>query len=94
MQMIVYADGGGTNCIFATMTQFAVNIVASVFFASYLDMGMVGISLGTVVGTVAAMAVFAKWIFCDSQTLKPKLYFSWQEIVKVIKYSYHGRFIN
>lgn len=88
MQMIVYADGGSTNCIFATMTQFAVNIVASVFFASYLDMGMVGISLGTVVGTVAAMAVFAKWIFWDSKTLKPELYFSWREIVKVIKYSY------
>ena len=86
MQTMVYADGGGKNCVTAIILQFAVNFFASIFFG--LKFGIIGIAFGTLIGYLAAMLVFAKWIFIDSQTLKPILYFSATETVKVLKYSY------
>ncbi len=86
MQMMVYADGGGKNCVIAIILQLAVNVFASILLG--LKFGMTGIAFGSLLGFVAAMAVFAKWIFIDSQTLKPILYFSAADTIKVLKISY------
>lgn len=86
VQTMVYVDGGGTNCVIAIVLQLAVNFFASIILG--LKFGMTGIAFGTVIGYLAAMAVFAKWIFIDSQTLKPICYFSLSDTVKVLKYSY------
>lgn len=86
MQMIVYDDGGGKNCVMATFLTLFVNIVASIILGT--KFGISGIALGTILGDLAAMVVFSKWIFIDSQTLKPILYISLSETVRVIKYSF------
>ena len=72
--VIVYADGGGKNGVIAIFLKLSVNIIASI---------LLGMKFG-----IAAIAVFAKWIFFDSQTLKPILYISVSETVRVIKYSF------
>ena len=86
VQTMVYADGGGKNCVIAIILQLAVNFFASLILG--LKFGVVGVAFGTVIGYLAAILVFAKWIFVDSQTLKPILYFSAAETVKVLKCSY------
>ena len=83
VQTMVYVDGGGKNCVIAIIVQLAVNFFASMFLG--LKFGMTGIAFGTVIGYLASMAVFAKWIFIDSQTLKPICYFSLSDTVKVLK---------
>lgn len=85
MQMIVFSDGGGKNCVIATVAQFVVNFLASITLG--LKFGVFGIALGTVIGYFASILIFAKWIFFESLTLKPILFFSVSEIVKILKYS-------
>ena len=53
-----------------------------------MKFGIAGIAFGTFLGYLSAIFVFAKWIFFDSQTLKPILYFSASQILKVFKSSY------
>jgi len=86
MQIIVYNDGGGKNCVMATFSYFLVNTIASIIFG--MKFGIAGIAFGTILGIFAAIFVFAKWIFFESQTLKPILYISLSETVRVIKYSF------
>ena len=86
MQMMVYADGGGKNCVMAIILQLVVNSSASIVLG--IEFGMAGIAFGTFLGYLAAVLMFAKWIFRDSQTLKPILYISFSETVKILKYSY------
>ena len=86
MYVLVYADGGGKNGVIATFLSLFVNIAASIILG--IKFGIVGIALGTFLGYLSAIAVFAKWIFFDSQTLKPILHFSPSKILKVLKLSY------
>lgn len=88
MQMTVYADGGGRYCVFATATQIIIHITAAFFFTSILDMGMTGIALGVFIGEIVAMAIFARWIFFVSRTIKPIFRFSFSDAIKVLKLSY------
>jgi len=84
--VMVYADGGGKYGVIATFFNLFVNIVASIVFG--VKFGITGIALGTFLGYLAAIVVFSKWIFFESQTLKPILYISMSETVRVIKYSF------
>ena len=84
--MIVYDDGGGKNCVMATFLMLFVNIVASIILGTKFDIS--GIALGTILGDLAAMVVFSKWIFFESKTLKPILYISVSETIRIIKYSF------
>lgn len=86
IQTLVYADGGGKNCIIGTIVQCTVNIFSSIVLG--IKFGIAGIAVGTFLGYFAAVLVFCKWIFFDSQTLKPILYISASETVKILKYSY------
>lgn len=91
MYVIVYADGGGKNGVVANFLSFFVNVVASIILG--MKFGISGIAFGTFLGYLSAIAVFAKWIFFDSQTLKPILHFSPSKILKVFKLSYvHASF--
>ena len=84
--VMVYADGGGKNGVIAIFLKLLVNIISSIVLG--MKFGIVGVAFGTFLGYLAAMAVFAKWIFFDSQTLKPVLYISLSETVRVMKYSF------
>jgi len=83
---MVYADGGGKNGVIAIFLKLLVNIISSIVLG--MKFGIAGVAFGTFLGYLAAMAVFAKWIFFDSQTLKPVLYISLSETVRVMKYSF------
>ena len=86
MQMIVYNDGGEKNCVIGTFLTLFVNIVASIILGT--KFGISGIAFGTILGELSAILVFAKWIFFDSETLKPILYISLSETVRVMKFSF------
>ena len=91
MYVIVYADGGGKNGVIATFLSLFVNIVSSIVLG--MKFGIAGIALGTFLGYLSAIAVFAKWILFGSQTLKPILHISPSKILKVFKLSYiHASF--
>ncbi|MBQ6759572.1 MAG: multi antimicrobial extrusion protein [Selenomonadaceae bacterium] len=91
MYIIVFADGGGKNGVIATCLSVFVNIAASIVLG--IKFGIAGIAFGTFLGYFSAIAVFAKWFFIDSQTLKPILYFSASKILQVLKLSYvHASF--
>lgn len=85
MYVIVYADGGGKNGVFATFLSLVVTVVTAIIFG--MKLGIAGIALGILLGYLSSIAVFAKWIFFDSETLKPILYFSLSETLRVMKYS-------
>ena len=86
MFVIVFADGGGKNGVIANFLNLFVNISSSIVLG--MKFGIAGIALGTFLGYLSAIFVFAKWIFFESQTLKPILYISASEIPKVFKLSY------
>ncbi|MBR4382144.1 MAG: hypothetical protein IKP64_01150 [Selenomonadaceae bacterium] len=86
MYALVLADGGGKNGVIANFLSLFVNIAASIVLG--MKFGIAGIAFGTFLGYLSSIFVFAKWIFFDSQTLKPILYFSASKILKVFKSSY------
>ena len=86
MYVVVYADGGGKNGVIANFLNLFVHIVASIVLG--MKFGIAGIAFGTFLGYFTSIIIFAKWIFFDSQTLKPILHFSPSKILKVFKLSY------
>ena len=86
MYALVLADGGGKNGVFANFLSLFVNIVSSIILG--MKFGIAGIAFGTFLGYLASMLVFAKWIFFDSQTLKPILHISASKILKIFRLSY------
>ena len=86
MYVVVFADGGGKNGVIANFLSLFVHIAASIILG--IKFGMAGIAFGTFLGFFSSMVVFSKWIFFDSQTLKPILHFSPSKILKVFKLSY------
>ena len=86
MYALVLADGGGKNGVVANFLSLFVNIVSSIILG--MKFGMAGIAFGTFLGYLSSMIVFAKWIFFDSQTLKPILHISASKILKVFRLSY------
>lgn len=86
MYALVLADGGGKNGVVANFLSLFVNIVSSIILG--MKFGISGIAFGTFLGYLSSMIVFAKWIFFDSQTLKPILHISASKILKVFRLSY------
>lgn len=86
MYALVLADGGGKNGVVANFLSLFVNIVSSIILG--IKFGIAGIAFGTFLGYLSSMIVFAKWIFFDSQTLKPILHISASKILKVFRLSY------
>ena len=56
LQFLVYADGGGRQCVLASVLQLAVNVPCSILLSR--KMGMAGLSLGTMLGFFASITVF------------------------------------
>ena len=83
---LVFADGGGKHGVIANFLSLFVNVLSSIVLG--MKFGIAGIAFGTFLGYLSAIFVFAKWIFFESQTLKPILYISASEILKVLKLSY------
>ena len=85
-QELVYADGGGRRCIYATVLQMAVNISASLLLGRL--MGMAGLSLGTLLGLLTSVAVYVSWFFDKRCSIRFRWHFEGKEIIEVFRFSY------
>ena len=85
-QELVYADGGGRRCIYATVLQMAVNISASLLLGRV--MGMAGLSLGTLLGLLTSVAVYVSWFFDKRCSIRFRWHFEGKEIIEVFRFSY------
>jgi len=86
LQELVYADGGGKRCVYATVLQVAVNICASFLLGRV--MGMAGLSLGTLLGFIVSVLVYVTWFFNRRCSIRFKLHFELKEILDVLQFSY------
>ena len=85
-QELVYNDGGGKWCVFATGVQVTVNICASLILGKI--MGMAGLSLGTLLGVLISVIVYLSWFLDKHCTVRFKWHFEWKEILEVFQCSY------
>ncbi len=85
-QELVYNDGGGKWCVFATGVQVIVNISAS--FVLGKIMGMAGLSLGTLLGVLISIFIYLLWFLDKHCTVRFKWHFEWKEILEVFQCSY------
>lgn len=88
MQMLAYADGGGRYCVAATAAQIVVHIVLAVLGVAYWGLGMTGIALAVFISELVAMAIFARWTFIVSRTLKLVFHISLTDTIHMLKLSY------
>ena len=86
LQELIYADGGGRRCVYATVFQVAVNIGSSILLGKL--MGMAGLSLGTLLGFVVSLVVYVTWFMDRRCTIRFKLCLEGKEVLEVLKFSY------
>ena len=86
LQELVYADGGGKRCVYATVLQVTVNICASFMLGRV--MGMAGLSLGTLLGFIVSVVVYVTWFLNKRCSIRFKLHFELKEILDVLQFSY------
>ena len=85
-QELIYNDGGGRWCVFATALQVTVNISASLILGKI--MGMAGLSLGTLLGVLTSVMMYIIWFLDKHCTVRFKWHFEWKEILEVFQCSY------
>ena len=85
-QELVYNDGGGKWCVYATVLQVAVNICASYVLGRI--MGMAGLSLGTLLGFLTSIIVYLTWFLNKHCTIRFKWHFEWKDVWEVFQCSY------
>ncbi|MBO7430182.1 MAG: hypothetical protein J6U56_04115 [Spirochaetia bacterium] len=86
LQELVYADGGGKRCVYATVSQVTVNICSSILLGRI--MGMAGLSLGTLLGFLTSAVVYVTWFLDKRCSIRFKLHLEGKEILEVFKFSY------
>ena len=85
-QDLAYADGAGKLCVATSLVQLAVNVAVSV--AACLRIGIAGVSLGTVVGNVTAIAMYLTRLASKNTNLRFTPHLSAADVWTVLKYSY------
>ncbi len=85
LSTMVYIDGDELLSGISNIAQIIVNIVCSVFFAIELDMGLKGIALGTLAKNVVAALILSCHFFRQSNSLKPRIYFSIHDLWECCK---------
>ena len=86
LQFLVYADGGGKRCVLASVLQLAVNIPCSMLLSR--KMGMAGLSLGTLLGFLASIAIYVSWIISIHSSIRLRWHFSFSDTFEIMKFSY------
>ena len=86
LQFLVYADGGGRQCVLASVLQLAVNVPCSILLSR--KMGMAGLSLGTMLGFFASITVYISWIFSVHSSVRLRWHFSFSDVFGIMKFSY------
>ena len=83
---MVYNDGDNGLCNIAYGVQMAGNVGLSILLC--LRMGTGGASLGTLIGTAAGLCVLLLHFFKKTNGLKPRVFFSWQELVSFFRFGF------
>ncbi len=86
LQDLVYADGAGRLCVVAGFIQLTVNVISSVVACERI--GIAGVSLGTLIGTVTAIVLYLTRLFSKSTSLRFTPHFTWADVLTVLRYSY------
>lgn len=83
---MVYADGDENLSLVANLFLILGNVVLSILFA--LKMGIVGVSLGSLVGVVSCTLVTALHFFKKSNSLKFRFFVSLRSLWRVARFSF------
>ncbi|MBQ6738684.1 MAG: hypothetical protein IJP41_09580 [Synergistaceae bacterium] len=85
---MVYNDGdeAAANC--ANLMNVVGNIIFSIIFAFYFEMGISGIALGTLLKEIFSILILSSHFFKASNTLHAKLYFNFSECLSFITYGF------
>lgn len=85
LSTMVYVDGDELISGISNIVQIVVNIACSLFFAIELDMGLMGIALGTLAKNFIAVLILSCHFFRKSNSLKPRIYFSFSDLCEFCK---------
>ena len=83
---MAYDDGDELICNIANAVQIFCNIILSVVLALY--MGVPGISLATLITLIASTLILCCHFFRASNSLKAKIYFSFNDCIKLVKFGF------
>ena len=88
LNQMVYNDGdeAAANC--ANLMNIVGNIIFSIIFAFYFEMGISGIALGTLLKEIFSILVLSCHFFKASNTLHAKPYFNFRECLSFITYGF------
>lgn len=85
---LVYTDGGETACLVSYVGQVLVNIVSSYCLCAYTDLGMSGISLGTVFAYFVGIAALVPRLLSKSCGLKFRFAFMPRRLLGSLRASF------
>lgn len=86
MQDLVYADGGMKTCTIANIVQITGNLGISVLLCRVS--GISGISLGTLIGNLLAIAILTTHFLKKESALKIRLHLALRDVCHVFKLSF------
>ena len=88
LNQMVYNDGdeAAANC--ANLMNIVGNIIFSIIFAFYFEMGISGIALGTLLKEIFSILILLCHFFKASNTLHAKPYFNFRECLSFITYGF------
>ena len=85
---MVYNDGDELIANAANFMNILGNIIFSVLFAFYFEMGIAGIALGTLLKEIFSIAVLSCHFLKKSNSLGARLFFSFRDLLSFIKYGF------
>ena len=85
LSTMVYNDGDELISNISNVTNIFGNIIFSLIFAFVFNMGLAGIALGTFLKDIMSIVVLSSHFFRKSNSLNPKIYFSFRDLWKIIK---------
>ena len=85
---MVYNDGDELIANAANFMNIIGNIIFSILFAFYFKMGISGIALGTLLKEIFSIAILSCHFLKKNNSLKARIYFSFRDLSKFIKYGF------
>lgn len=85
---MVYNDGDELIANAANFMNILGNIIFSILFAFYFEMGIAGIALGTLLKEIFSIAILSCHFLKKSNSLGARLFFSFRDLLNFVKYGF------
>ena len=85
---MVYNDGDELIANAANFMNIIGNIIFSILFAFYFEMGISGVALGTLLKEIFSIAILSCHFLKKNNSLKVRIYFGFRDLSKFIKYGF------